>query len=709
MKYSEANVFKNIPRSVRTHFNMNFYAAVYCLINHFHRISEVGGENLKTIIEKFPFLKGYLSEINQYMPEDITWEGGLRWWKRGIIAWEHSGSGPLPLIALSEKWDISFHSRIALMVTGLVEEDSRFGTVFALLQSPLPQRRPCLELVGRIMTEEGQDGYKDSWGICQPLLSAGLIDVFNRDAPKSEWVLRVPTIHWDVIRGEVNLNHAQWFQHYPSQDFQLIKELIFPEKFLDQLEQVPPIVLSGKAKAIVLRGMRGSEHLHVIGSLARALGQSIINIDGSLSPNEKYWQILGPLCSMTYSMPVITYDMGPGETMELPALNGYNGPVGILMGLEGGLRGKALEKTVTLTLPPLKANQRLLCWQKAFAGYKIKNLSGISERFHIPGDYIRQSATMAIAHAALNGRDIIYQDDIREACRALNHQMLDTLAVRLDAEGTWDRLIVGGATEAKLKELELRCKYRERLLDHLGPAFGSSCNRGVRALFSGPSGTGKTLAAKIMAAVLGIDLYRVDLAAVVNKYIGETEKNLHRILSTAEELDILLLLDEGDALLGKRTEVKSANDRYANLETNYLLQRLENYQGIVIVTTNLGEAIDTGFQRRMDILVNFMCPQAMERWQIWQLHLPENHDVDISYLEDVAVKCTMTGGQIRNAALQATMLALDDGSGVVRSQHLDAAIQSEYRKAGAVCPLGGNGRSALQYGGMEAFLERLSY
>src|SRR5262249_22672904 len=141
-----------------------------------------------------------------------------------------------------------------------------------------------------------------------------------------------------------------------------------------------------------------------------------------------------------------------------------------------------------------------------------------------------------------------------------------------------------------------------------------------------------TLAAKILASVVGgrhdgMDLYRVDLAAVVNKYIGETEKNLHQVLSRAEALDVMLLLDEGDALLGARTDVKSANDRYANLETNFLLQRLENYQGIVIITTNLSENIDQAFQRRMDVVVPFFPPQPEERLRILDLHLPREHRV----------------------------------------------------------------------------------
>jgi SpoVK/Ycf46/Vps4 family AAA+-type ATPase len=207
-----------------------------------------------------------------------------------------------------------------------------------------------------------------------------------------------------------------------------------------------------------------------------------------------------------------------------------------------------------------------------------------------------------------------------------------------------------------------------------------------------------------------MDLYRVDLAAVVNKYIGETEKNLHRVLSTAEDLDVVLLLDEGDALLGTRTEVRTANDRYANLETNYLLQRLENYQGIVVITTNAAENIDSAFQRRMDVVLNFTAPQAEERWHIWQLHLPPAHTVDLMALERVAVRCAMTGGQIRNAAQLATLLALDSPVGSVTEAHLEQAIHSEYRKAGATSPLQQplNGRQFGQRDGLAAMVGAMS-
>ncbi|MCP4288529.1 MAG: AAA family ATPase, partial [Gammaproteobacteria bacterium] len=602
MENTDLNTFEDIPRTMKGHFVLHFYAAVYRLVNHIRRLNEVGGEDLEKTFERYPFLNGYLVEMLRYMPQETSWEEALGWWETEITTWEKAGSEHLPLRALSEQGGINFPNRVALMIVGLVEEDSRFGTLFARLQEPLAHRRPCLELVGQMMRHEGLTGGTDPWNICGPLLSSGLIDVANKDAPRSEWVLRVPSILWDVVRGEIGPHPAPWCQYHPSETFPQIKELIFPDEFLGRLEQLPALVMSGKAHAIVLRGTQGSESLRVMGAVARTLGQNVIEVSPSPAGRgegeeaaRKRWEGLGLLCSMTRSLPVITYDLGPGEIAELPHLTGYKGPVGILMGFEGGLRDRTVEKAMTLTLPALKVAHRTRCWQEALAGYPVENLSEISERFHIPGGYIRQAASMAIAHAALDRREKICMGDVREACRALNRQLLDTLAARLEVEGSWARLVVSEATTSKLYELERRCHHREKLLDHLAPAFGSGCNRGVRALFTGPSGTGKTLAARILAAELGMDLYRVDLAAVINKYIGETEKNLHRVLSRAEELDVILLLDEGDALLGKRTEVKSANDRYANLETNYLLQRLENYQGIVVVTTNAGENIDSAF------------------------------------------------------------------------------------------------------------------
>lgn len=276
--------------------------------------------------------------------------------------------------------------------------------------------------------------------------------------------------------------------------------------------------------------------------------------------------------------------------------------------------------------------------------------------------------------------------DVRDASRALNRQALDTLATCLDAEGSFASLAVSAETRRDLENLGARCRRREHLQAALGEALRGQVGPGVRALFQGPSGTGKTLAARLLAAELGMDLYRVELASVVSKFIGETEKNLGQIFALAEELDIVLLLDEGDSLLTQRTAVHTSNDRYANLETNYLLQRIESFEGILVVTTNAGDLIDSAFQRRMDVVIDFRAPEAAERLRIWQLHLPEGHAVEAALLRDLSARCALSGGQIKNAVLHASLLALGEEC-PVGTAHVEAAVQREIRKTGGVYPL----------------------
>lgn len=711
-----SNAFAHVPYTVQGHFLLNFYAAVYHLIHYLNRLGQMEKADVGVYFDRYPFLAGYFAEINGAMPKEVTWKESLMWWQREIADWEAGADMHLPLKALAKETGLGFDSRIALMIAGLVDEDSRFGTLFAHVQSPLPYRRPCLETVGQMTVGDARSDGVDAWSICRPLLRADLIEVMNRDEPRPEWIMRVPALLWDVIRGAAEPRPAPCYHVYPADAFPSIDEIVLPPAFLEHLGQAPALVVSGKVDTLLLRGMQGSERLAILGALSRALDRGVVEVHppttgaaGGKQVGEQCLKYLGPLCTMSRCMPAVVFDdLGPGESIELPYLTGYGGPVGVIMGFEGGLKGPLAERALTLAVPLPQVEQRLRLWQQALTGHPVPDLEEIAERFLLPGGHIRQVGAMAIAQAALDRREEVCIEDVRTACRALNRQLLDTLATHIEVEGSWDRLVVSEATAVKLGELEQRCRHRERLLAYLGLAFGSATNRGVRALFTGPSGTGKTLAARILAAELGMDLYRVDLASVINKYIGETEKNLHQVLSRAEELDVILLLDEGDALLGNRTEVKSANDRYANLETNYLLQRLENYRGIVVITTNAGQYIDKAFQRRMDVVVNFVPPKVQERRAIWRLHLPENHAVDRTYLEEVTMVCAMTGGQIRNAALHATLLAVNDGGGVVRQYHLAEAVQSEYRKAGALCPLNGNGRNRETHGSMETFLSALA-
>jgi hypothetical protein len=405
---------------------------------------------------------------------------------------------------------------------------------------------------------------------------------------------------------------------------------------------------------------------------------------------------------------VFSLDLGPGETFEIPSLSGYQGPVAIIAGREGGLTGAGAEQSITVHLQPETAEYRLRQWQRALRGRPAEALEQIAARFALPGRHIRQAAEIAVAYAALERRPAIRESDVRQANRVISRQSLDSLATHLEIAGDWSHLVVTQSTQDDLYSLEQRCRHREQLAGALGPDMPGGLNRGVRALFEGPSGTGKTLAARILASELGLDLYRVDLAAIVNKYIGETEKNLSRVLARAEDLDVVLLLDEGDALMSRRTEVKSAHDRYANLETNYLLQRLETYTGIVIVTTNAGNYIDSAFRRRIDVVVKFHLPGAEERWRLWQLHLPQERSLDPAALEQVALSVPLTGGQIRNAAVHAKLLALREARRRVSLDDVKSAINVEYRKAGAAAIVDTSTGNGANNGRLNGFLSSIS-
>jgi len=700
------DLLERLPLTAHNHFLLHFYAAVARVLAYVDRRAvDTPQERRPSDASRDAFLAGYREELAQLGPE-----ADASWWEQLVTDWEGGEAGHLPLRAIAEATGLDFRARVTLLALSLAEIDSRFGTLFTELQAPLGHRRPTLETLGHLLAEDGRTDGLHAWDISQHLIRGGLVEVVDPDAPRSEWQLRIPAVLWDLIQGRDAARPQPWCTIHPPDEFARIDDLPLPATLRVELLQLPGLLVTGQISGLVLRGAQGSDRLGVVGAVAAAMGMGVAEVDLPLTATDpdaptlqRHLPAIGPLSVMARCLPVITLDLGPGETADLPAFVGHERGLAVLLGHEGGVRGEFAERAMTLTVPMPTRSEREQVWRSALAGSEVDDLDGLVRRYHLPTGYIRQAAPLAVAHAALQGRSTVATDDVAAAIRSLNRQQLDTLAARIEARGDWADIVVNDSTAAKLRELELRCHHREQLLEHLGPAFGATTNRGVRALFSGASGTGKTLAANILASALGVDLYRVDLSAVVNKYIGETEKNLNRVLSRAEELDVVLLLDEGDSLLGNRTDVKSANDRYANLETNYLLQRLEHYQGVVVVTTNANQLIDRAFQRRIDIIVNFVPPGPVERASIWSLHLPSDHGVSAEFLADVAQRCVLTGGQIRNAALAATLLGVDADQ-PIGDELLFLAIESEYRKAGALCPLRDDGESRDYHGGVESFV-----
>jgi SpoVK/Ycf46/Vps4 family AAA+-type ATPase len=273
-------------------------------------------------------------------------------------------------------------------------------------------------------------------------------------------------------------------------------------------------------------------------------------------------------------------------------------------------------------------------------------------------------------------------DDLFAASRAHSNQNLTHLATKIQPRYTWEDIILPEDTLSQLHEMVNMVKHRPTVYDDWGFDRKLALGKGLSALFAGSSGTGKTMSADIMAGVLGLDLYKIDLSTVVSIYIGETEKNLDRIFTEAATSNAILFFDEADAIFGKRSEVKDSHDRYANIEISYLLQRMEMYDGVVILATNLRANLDEAFTRRLHFVVEFPFPEAADRERIWQVNFPVETpltpDVDFKLL---AERFRIPGGNIRNIILSAAFLAAEEKQTVGMKQLLHAS-QREYQKLG---------------------------
>jgi hypothetical protein len=340
---------------------------------------------------------------------------------------------------------------------------------------------------------------------------------------------------------------------------------------------------------------------------------------------------------------------------------------------------------------PTTTEQRAV-WQQALGSTSGKldgQLDQLVSQFHLSTQAIQTAATEALRSNGFqdgtkHGTPLseapsrVLLDSLWDACRGEARPHLDDLAQRIESAVVWEDLVLPAAQQQILREMAAHVRQRARVYDMWGFAAKGSRGLGISALFAGASGTGKTLAAEVLANELHLDLYRIDLSAVVSKYIGETEKNLRQIFDAAESGGAILLFDEADALFGKRSEVKDSHDRYANIEVGYLLQRMEAYRGLAILTTNLKNALDTAFLRRLRFIVQFPFPDAAQRAAIWRRVFPHATPTAGLQLEQLA-QLNVAGGTIRNIALNAAFLAADTND-AVRMEHVLRAARSEYAK-----------------------------
>ncbi len=448
-----------------------------------------------------------------------------------------------------------------------------------------------------------------------------------------------------------------------------------------------------------LQGPLPSSSLRAAAAMAQAMNAPLLSADlSALHPTSNITQKLFRLCREAswrgallhcHGMDSMDASEANAMTTKLIAILGRTPvPCVYSSGRPWPEETRAPGGILRLSVPSPSAPQRAEHWRYAtqVIGHPIDpdTARALGIRFRLSLEQIEQAVEDAVATYG-GASTALTLHHYALAARAMSGHALEQLARRIRPSATWTDLVVSKDTELQLREISKRVEQRTWLSESWtseGKPHRLSRERGVTVLFAGPSGTGKTLASEVIAADLCLDLFCVDLAQVVSKYIGETEKNLDRVFEAAETANAVLFFDEADALFGKRSEVKDAHDRYANLEIAYLLQKMEQFEGLAILATNLRQNIDEAFTRRMSFVVPFSLPEVSERRRLWQAHWPAQlRRSPLLDLEELAKNIPLSGGNIRNLVLAAAHFATSEGS-VVERRHLFHAMRREYQKMG---------------------------
>jgi hypothetical protein len=352
-------------------------------------------------------------------------------------------------------------------------------------------------------------------------------------------------------------------------------------------------------------------------------------------------------------------------------------------------------QVICFDVPKPHPQEQFIAWQTSITELKIqlngqrtlipdtaqlsKDLLELTAQFNLSTSAIRSACTTAIGQLTTHPAPT-FKEAVWQSCRVQARPGLDGFAERIESKLSWEDLILPPLQKSCLKEMVAHVQHRAKVYETWGFAAKNRRGLGITALFSGPSGTGKTFAASVLANELSLDLYKIELSSVVSKYIGETEKHLQQIFDAAERGGVILLFDEADSIFGKRSEVNDSKDRYANLEVSYLLQRMESYPGLAILTTNLQSNLDPAFMRRLRFITQFSLPDATHRTEIWRrIFPPDTPTAGLNF--NKLAQLNTPGGNIRIIALNAAFIAADVGE-AVQMKHILKATQTEYEKLG---------------------------
>ncbi|WP_375506026.1 ATP-binding protein [uncultured Nostoc sp.] len=593
------------------------------------------------------------------------------------------GMNPPPvLLLLSQKLDLSDFEQQVLLLCVAMELDPGIARLCARALDNSHQPYPTFALALSLFEQPTWDAL--SWE--RPLRYWRLIEIHQSGVqPLTTSGLRVDERILNYIKGLNSLDDrlvsllmpmetAEWAVKLPPSQNAVVETIIQQLHQTHREQRLPIIQLVGAdslSKQLIAQ--------HVAAQLDKYIYRLAVELlptqAGELETIARLWHRESLLLPLALYLDAQEIDTKPiTEAQALPLHRFLTRSGGLLFLSTREVRQNLGLPTIVVDVEKPTAREQKTTWTEALGGVADSSPQLLATQFNLNLVKIEQIAQQVLAETP----DCEIQNRLWSACLASTRPQLDTLAQRLDPKATWNNIVLP-AEETNLLH-QIADQIRQRSLVYQQWGFHNRMNRGmgISALFAGESGTGKTMAAEVIANDLQLNLYRIDLSSVVNKYIGETEKNLRRLFDAAEDGGAILFFDEADALFGKRFEVKDSHDRYANIEVNYLLQRLEAYRGLAILATNLKSSLDYAFMRRLRFIVNFPFPGVAERQVIWRKVFPPEtptQDLDFNRL----ARLNMTGGSIHNIALNAAFLAAGAGTPVTMQLVL-AAARTEFRK-----------------------------
>ncbi len=609
----------------------------------------------------------------------------------------------LRLVELASLFQLTPSETDILLLAVAPELDEKYQRIYAYLQNDITKKRPTVNLVISLLFSETGEKFRarDLFNSNGHLGKYSIVTLVNEGSD-----MQLPLLHRALQVDERIIRYLTGSDEY---DDRLIPFLSADERTLPAGHRYRENSIPGNLKKIAgkhatlndpvifsFHGPYGTGKKHTAAEICRNLSQNLLIVDSQVISDDKEYELLKIILREALLQKswiffdnfdtVLTKD-DPADVRRLfDEMDRFSG--WIFLGAGYPVEPPKMLKNHAFYhhafhYPSYETRKYL--WTLLLDGQSDSDtdVSALATAFRFSAGQIKDAVNAAWRQAKSRNPDqtVLSRDDLYQGCKAQSNRNLSVFARQVRPGHTWNDIVLPADTRKQLEEICNYIKYRERVYSDWGFEEKISLGKGLNVLFSGPSGTGKTMAAEIIAAESSLDMYKIDLASVVSKYIGETEKNLNAVFREAGTSNAILFFDEADALFGKRTEVRDAHDRYANIEINYLLQKMEEYEGAVILASNFPRNIDDAFRRRMHFSIDFSLPERDLRQAIWEHIFPDTtplgDDIDFRFLSDFKI----SGGNIKNIALNAAFLAAAD-SGVVTMKCLVRATRREFQKIG---------------------------